>query len=148
MRSRPVKPRARRIALMVASVPELTSRTISIEGTASDDRLRQFDLALGGRAEAGAAGERPLRPPPRPRDGVAQNQRPPRADVVDVLVAVGVPDARALAARNEQRRAAHAAKRAHRGVHAAGNGLLRPGKQAFRMCVINRVHESDQQDLD
>ena len=30
--SRPVKPRARRIALIVASVPELTKRTISIEG--------------------------------------------------------------------------------------------------------------------
>ena len=30
-----MKPRASRMALMVASVPELTSRTISMEGTAS-----------------------------------------------------------------------------------------------------------------
>jgi len=30
---RPVAPRARRMALMAASVPELTSRTISSEGT-------------------------------------------------------------------------------------------------------------------
>mgnify|MGYP000684065819 CR=1 FL=1 len=33
--SLPVKPRARRIALMVASVPELTIRTCSIDGTIS-----------------------------------------------------------------------------------------------------------------
>ena len=35
IRSRPVIPRARRIALIEASVPELTIRTISIDGTAS-----------------------------------------------------------------------------------------------------------------
>ncbi len=34
MRSRPVKPRATRIADMVASVPEFTRRTIWMEGTA------------------------------------------------------------------------------------------------------------------
>ena len=33
MRERPVKPRARRIADMVASVPELTMRETSIDGT-------------------------------------------------------------------------------------------------------------------
>ena len=33
--SRPVKPRATRVALIVASVPELTMRTISTDGTAS-----------------------------------------------------------------------------------------------------------------
>ena len=33
--SRPVKPRATRTALIVASVPELTMRTISTDGTAS-----------------------------------------------------------------------------------------------------------------
>jgi hypothetical protein len=32
---RPVYPRANRMALMVASVPELTMRTISMEGTIS-----------------------------------------------------------------------------------------------------------------
>jgi hypothetical protein len=35
MRSRPVTPRARRSADIVASVPLLTIRTISMEGTAS-----------------------------------------------------------------------------------------------------------------
>ena len=38
MVSRPVKPRARRIALIVASVPELTKRTSSIEGMSSMTR--------------------------------------------------------------------------------------------------------------
>ena len=33
--SRPVNPRATRTALIVASVPELTMRTISTDGTAS-----------------------------------------------------------------------------------------------------------------
>ncbi|CKU80838.1 Uncharacterised protein [Mycobacterium tuberculosis] len=32
---RPVAPRARRSALMAASVPELTRRTISIDGTSA-----------------------------------------------------------------------------------------------------------------
>jgi hypothetical protein len=33
MTSRPVKPRARRMALIDASVPELTIRTMAIDGT-------------------------------------------------------------------------------------------------------------------
>src|SRR5260221_342382 len=43
MVSRPVKPRARRIALMVASVPELTKRTRSMAGINLDSEggLRQ-----------------------------------------------------------------------------------------------------------
>jgi glutamate-1-semialdehyde aminotransferase len=39
MSSRPVNPRAKRIALIVASVPELTIRTSSIEGTNSHSAL-------------------------------------------------------------------------------------------------------------
>ena len=132
VRSRPVKPRASRMALMVASVPELTRRTISMEGTASADGLGQLDFALGGRAEAGAACQRLLDRRDDLGMAVAQEQRPPGADVVDVLVAVGVPDVRALAAHDEGRRAAHAAERPHRRIHAAGDGLLRAGKQRFR----------------
>ena len=37
MRSRPVNPRASRIALIVASVPELTIRSSSIDGMRADD---------------------------------------------------------------------------------------------------------------
>ena len=38
MRSRPVAPRASRIALIVASVPDETSRTISTPGTSATTR--------------------------------------------------------------------------------------------------------------
>ena len=38
MRSRPVAARATRIALIVASVPELTNRTRSMEGTSRQTR--------------------------------------------------------------------------------------------------------------
>ena len=61
-------------------------------------RLGQLDLERGRRAVAG--------PPPRRlgdrldhrRRGVAEDQRAPRADEVDVRAAVDVPTARALAA--------------------------------------------------
>ena len=42
-----MKPRASRMADITASVPELTSRTTSTEGTAADDLLRQPHLQLG-----------------------------------------------------------------------------------------------------
>ena len=38
MRSRPVAPRASRTALITASVPELTARTLSIPGTRAQSR--------------------------------------------------------------------------------------------------------------
>ena len=41
---------------------------------------------------------------------MAEDQRPPGADIVDVWVAVGVPDPTALAALNEERRAANRAE--------------------------------------
>ena len=81
---------------MVASVPELTKRTFSMCGKAEMHQLRQIGFGRRGGAEAGAVAGR--------RDdrfhhggcGVAEDQRAPGADVVDVLVAVGIPDARAL----------------------------------------------------
>src|SRR6185437_3082428 len=54
------------------------------------------------------------------RRRVSEHERPPREDVVDVLMAVHVPDARAGAAVDHERLAADAAKRAHRRAHAAG----------------------------
>ena len=58
MRSRPVTPRARRTAIIAASVPEETSRTMSTLGTASTIRCGEFHLGLGGRAERRAARRR------------------------------------------------------------------------------------------
>ena len=56
MRLRPVKPRATRIALMVASVPEDTRRTDSIEGTAWTSASASFSSPA-----VGAPNDSPLR---------------------------------------------------------------------------------------
>ena len=45
--ARPVKPRARRTALMVASVPELTSRTSSTDVRAMISRARSTSPSVG-----------------------------------------------------------------------------------------------------
>src|SRR5262245_46430177 len=56
---------------------------------------------------------------------VSEDERPPGADVIDVALAVGVPEVRTLAAREEARRAADGAERAHRRVDTSGNDGLR-----------------------
>ena len=132
-----MNPRATRMADMVASVPEFTSRTISMEGTASQIASASSISCSGGRAEAGADFERALQRRQNLGMAVAQQQRAPRADVVDVLVAVDVEDVAALAARDEERIAAHAAKGAHRRIDAAGNDVLRPAKQLFGFGVVH-----------
>ena len=75
-------------------MPELTRRTISIEGTSVDDGFGQLDLALGGRAEAEALEHGLLHRLDHRRVAVAQDHRAPGADVVDVALAVGVPEVR------------------------------------------------------
>ncbi len=78
------------------------------------NQLGQLHLALGGRAEAGSDRENLAQRVHDRRKAVAQDQRSPGQDVVDVLVAVDVVDVRSLAACDERRRPAHAAKCAHR----------------------------------
>ena len=51
---------------------------------------------------------------------MAENGRPPGADVINVFVAIHVPDARAFRALDEKRLAADVAKRADGRIHAAG----------------------------
>ena len=81
---------------MVASVPLETSRTFST-GRAGDDLLGELDLGLGRGAERRAArdGRRDGRLDLRVR--VAEQHRAPRADQVDVVVAVDVGEPGALA---------------------------------------------------
>ena len=55
---------------------------------------------------------------------MAKDQGTPRADVVDVAVAVGIPDVGALAADKERRLAANRAESTHGRVDAAGDELL------------------------
>ena len=112
------------MADIVASVPELTKRTFSIDGNGLDDGLGE--IGFGGRrgSEAGAVAR-------GFDDGfndlgrrVAEKQRSPGTDVVDVGVAVGVVDTGAFSANQEGRIAADRAEGAHGRVHAAGNELF------------------------
>ena len=82
---------------------------------------RQLHLQLRGRAEAGAALRRPLEDLDDGWVGVAQDQRPPGEDVVDVLVTVHVVDARAAAVGEGDRVAADGLEGADGAVHAAGH---------------------------
>jgi hypothetical protein len=73
-------------------------------------QLGQFDLSLGWRAEGKALGRRLLHGSHRVGIGMTEDQRSPGTDVVEVGLAVGIPDPRALAARKKSRRAAYRAK--------------------------------------
>ena len=55
--------RARRTALIAASVPEETKRTFSIDGTRRDDALGELHLGAAGRAVGGARGGAPCGSP-------------------------------------------------------------------------------------
>ena len=66
-------------ALIAASVPELTSRTISIDGHARRDRLRQLDLELGRRAVARAPRAPPRRSPRPPPAARGRGSAVPRS---------------------------------------------------------------------
>jgi hypothetical protein len=104
---------------MVASVPDDTRRTCSSDGT-SADFFGHLDLAFGRRAERQAARGRILHRLHHVRMGVADDRRAPRTDVVDITLAVRIPEVRAFGAGDEARRAAHRTEGAHRRVDAAG----------------------------
>ena len=65
---------------------------------------------------------------------VAQNQRPPGANEVNVFLAVHVPDVAAKAPIQESGVGAHTAAGPHRRIHTAGHDLLGFFKQLFRTC--------------
>ena len=88
--ARPVKPRASRIALMVASVPELTIRSRSTGATRSMISAASSVSDGVGAPKRQPVGGDPLHRLDDGRVGVAEDHRPPRADQVDVAVAVGV----------------------------------------------------------
>ena len=62
---------------------------------------------------------------------VSDNHWPPRADVVDVALFVGIPYVRALPSIKKKWRATHGLKGADRGVDPAGDDRLRLFKQIF-----------------
>ena len=88
-----------------------------------DDFFGNQDFGFGGCAKRQAIHRCRLHGGNHLRVSVADNGRAPRAHIVDVLGVVGIPQIGTVAALKKQRRAAHAAKGAHRRVDPTGNGL-------------------------
>ncbi len=112
------------------------------------DALGDVDLGLRRCTKAGAARRRLLDGLDDARVRVAEEQRAPGADVVDVAVAVDVADARAGAILHEHRVAADGAKGTHRRVHATrhdAHGALHELVTAWssmRMDGVSFCHDS------
>ena len=92
----PVKARASRTAIIVASVPEEVNRTRSADRDQLHDRFRPGDLGFVAGAVMGAALDLPLHRFDHLRVAMAQQQCPVAAEVVDVAIAVDVPLPRPL----------------------------------------------------
>jgi hypothetical protein len=112
-----------------------------------DDRLGQLDLDGSRRAEAGAAPRGVAQPLNDVGMRVTGDQRSPRADQIDVLVAVGVPHERTATAHQEEWFTTDRAPRAHRAVHSCRNDACRTREKLSR-CVVqivtkNRELQSD-----
>jgi hypothetical protein len=86
-----------------------------------DDQLGEIGFGGSGCAEAGAVASGAEDGVKDPGIGVAKNERAPGADIVYVLVAVGVPDSGAQSAKEERGVALDGLKRADGGVDAAGD---------------------------
>ena len=97
----------------------------------ADDRFGELHFALGRRTEGEAFQHGALHGLDHRRVAMPQDHRPPRADVVDVALAVGIPEVRALGALHETGGAADGAEGAHRRIHAAGNELAGPVEQGL-----------------
>ena len=93
-------------------------------GHHGDDLLGKLRLDAGGGTVARAKLKLLLEAFDDSRVRVANDERPPRKHIVDIAVAVNVPEVRPSRPLNEQRRAAYAAKRADRRIDAARQHLL------------------------
>ena len=144
--SRSRKPRAKRMADMQASVPELHIRTFSHAGNGLANQPRHPDFQRIGNAEAGPL---PCRVSHRRDDfgmGMAQNGRPPRSDVIHVFISIHVEDMRACGAIDKKGLAAHGAEGPHRRIDAAGNITQAPRQTVLRIWFSNASRSKYQND--
>jgi hypothetical protein len=100
-----------------------------VDRRAGDDLLGELDLGRRGRPERRAVGDRALDRVDHLWVGMAEDHRAPRADQVDVLVAVDVVEVRPGRASHEARRAADRPECPHRTVDASRGDVERPGEE-------------------
>ena len=94
-------------------------------GHEAAEQFREFHLGFGRCAERQRARGGRLRRFDHRGMRVPGEHRPPGADIVDIALAVRVPQVRPRGALEERRRAADGAKCAYRRVHPGGNARLR-----------------------
>ncbi len=124
---------------MVASVPLDTSRTCSTGSTrATISSASATSPSVGVPYDVPRAGCGTDRLH-HVRMGMAEEQRPPRADQVDVAPAVGVGQPGAAALHHEAGGAAHGPERADRGVDAARGDGQRALEQRVRRGSVERI---------
>ena len=99
------------------------------------DALAQFDFERRSHPIARAASRLIGNSGDNVRMRVAENQRAPGADVIDVLAPVHILQARAFRAIDHQRRAAHGAKCAHGAVHAADQNIFGALEELARALI-------------
>jgi hypothetical protein len=109
------------MAAMVASVPELTIRTFSTEGTMPDNQLRHLNLLTG----RGTERERMLNSVAHGffdrLKCVAQDHRPPRVNQFNVLPAIFIIHVGSFGRFYKQGRSAYGPEGPHGGVDPAWN---------------------------
>ena len=116
------------MALIVASVPELTRRTFSIDGTAAViNSANSVSASVGAPKLVPRRAARPMAAV-TVRVGVPEDHRPPGADVIEVAIAVDIDEVGPFGMIDEDRLAPHPAERPGRAVHAPGDKLFRAGE--------------------
>ena len=88
--------------------------------------LAELDLQFGRRPETGSVLGHGGQNSEQPARCVAVDERPPRHDVVDVVIAVDILDIGAATTADEERRGADRLERTNRAVDATGQDLLCP----------------------
>src|ERR1700693_1633697 len=162
IRARPVAARASRTALIVASVPELTNRTISTKGTAaatrsarspsgpeandpahleegqgSGDALRQAHLERRRRSERGPPPQRSRQRPPHERRSVPEEMRTVGLDVGDVGLSVHIAEPRSPPRLDEERLSSDRSEGPHGRRHASRHQFLRALEQRGGAFVLH-----------
>ena len=112
-------------------------------GQHGDHFFRHFDLKAGRRAEGQTADHTVVHRLEDVGVAVAEDHRPPRADVVDIFQTVRIQNVAAEALYDKTRCAADRAERTDRRVDAAGQHFAAPFKQLFRVRHISQCLPSE-----